>query len=59
MILLDLFFLDNCVTCVLKKMLTLRKKIEQRKNKKEGHNDGRISVRDKLLVRGKHCYFVL
>lgn len=32
-------------------MLTLKKKIEQRKNRKEGHSDGRISVRDKLLVR--------
>lgn len=37
---------------VLQKMLTLKKKIEQRKNRKEGHSDGRISVRDKLLVRG-------
>lgn len=32
-------------------MLTLKKKIEQRKGKKDGHGDGRISVRDKLLVR--------
>jgi len=33
-------------------MLTLKNKIDQRKVKKDGHADTRMSVRDVLLVKG-------
>ena len=33
-------------------MLTLKKKIEQQKLRKEPLTDSRVSVRDKLLVKG-------
>jgi len=33
-------------------MLTLKNKIDQRKVKKDGHSDSRMSVRDMLLVKG-------
>jgi len=33
-------------------MLTLKKKIEQQKVKKEPAPESRVSVRDKLLVKG-------
>jgi len=35
-------------------MLTLKNKIDQRKVKKDGHSDTRMSVRDVLLVKGTH-----
>lgn len=35
-----------------RKMLTLKNKADQRKVKKEGHTDTRISIRDMLLVKG-------
>ena len=33
-------------------MLTLKKKIEQQKLKKEPASESRVSIRDKLLVKG-------
>jgi len=35
-------------------MLTLKNKIDQRKVKKDGHSDTRMSVRDVLLVKGMY-----
>jgi len=40
-------------------MLTLKNKIDQRKVKKDGHSDTRMSVRDVLLVKGTHFDWVL